>query len=69
MKACYMGIDASKGYADFVIVNQHKKTMVENFQLDDTFEGHSQLFEILNRFFCRTTSGNLICRRGKYRGL
>lgn len=50
MQAFYMGIDASKGYADFVILNKQKKTMVENFQLDDTFEGHSQLYETLNRF-------------------
>jgi transposase len=50
MKAFYLGIDASKGYADFVILNQQKQTMVNNFQLDDTFEGHSQLYEIVNQF-------------------
>ena len=50
MKSFYLGIDVSKGYADFVIIDQQKKTVVENFQLDDTFEGHSQLYEIVNRF-------------------
>lgn len=50
MKSFYLGIDVSKGYADFVIIDQHKKTVVENFQLDDTFEGHSQMYEIVNRF-------------------
>ena len=43
MKSFYLGIDVSKGYADFVIINQQKKTVVENFQLDDTFDGHSRL--------------------------
>jgi len=50
MKSFYLGIDVSKGYADFVIIDQQKKAVVENFQLDDTFEGHSQLYEIVSRF-------------------
>jgi len=50
MKSFYLGIDVSKGYADFVIINQQKKPVVENFQLDDTFDGHSQLYEIVSRF-------------------
>jgi transposase len=45
-----MGIDVSKGYADFVIINQQKQPMVKNFQLDDTFDGHSHLYEIVSRF-------------------
>lgn len=50
MKSFYMGIDVSKGYADFVIVDSHKKPVVKNFQLDDTFDGHSRLYEIVSRF-------------------
>lgn len=50
MTSFYMGIDVSKGYADFVILNQQKRPVEENFQLDDTFQGHSQLYEILDRF-------------------
>ncbi len=50
MKAFYLGIDVSKGYADFVILNSQKQPVVKNFQLDDTFEGHSCLYDILNRF-------------------
>lgn len=50
MKSFYLGIDVSKGYADFVIIDQLKKTVVKNFQLDDTFEGHSQLYEIVSKF-------------------
>jgi transposase len=51
MQTFYLGIDASKGYADFIIVNSQKKVVVENFQLDDTFEGHCLLYELLSRFF------------------
>ncbi len=50
MTSFYLGIDVSKGYADFVILNHQKRPVMENFQLDDTFQGHSQLYEILNRF-------------------
>jgi len=50
MKSFYMGIDVSKGYADFVIINQQKQPVVKSFQLDDTFDGHSRLHEIISRF-------------------
>ena len=50
MTSFYLGIDVSKGYADFVILNRQKRPVMENFQLDDTFQGHSQLYEILERF-------------------
>ena len=50
MKSFYLGIDVSKGYADFVIINQKKQPVVENFQLDDTFESHSRLYAILQEF-------------------
>lgn len=46
----FLGIDASKGYCDFVMLNANKQTVIENFQLDDTFEGHSRLYELLRRF-------------------
>jgi transposase len=46
----YLGIDVSKGYADFVIINDKKKTVLESFQLDDTFDGHSCLCSELSRF-------------------
>ena len=50
MKAFYLGIDVSKGYSDFVILDFKKVPVVKGFQLDDTFEGHSRLYEILKRF-------------------
>ena len=50
MQTFYLGIDVSKGYADFIILNKQKKVVVENFQLDDTFEGHCLLYEYLMSF-------------------
>jgi transposase len=50
MTPFYLGIDVSKGYADFVILNLLKQPVMQNFQLDDTFQGHSRLYEILEQF-------------------
>ena len=50
-KNYYLGIDVSKGYADFVILDAQKQPVEENFQLDDTFEGHALLYEKLSQFF------------------
>ena len=48
-----MGIDISKGYADFVILDAKKNVVEPNFQLDDTFGSHCKLFDILKLFFER----------------
>lgn len=50
MQSFYLGGDVSKGYSDFVILNAQKQTVMKNFQLDDTFDGHCQLYSILDRF-------------------
>jgi len=50
MNDYFLGIDASKGYSDFVMLDGKKQTVIDNFQLDDTFDGHSQLYELLRRF-------------------
>jgi transposase len=50
MKPFYMGVDVSKGYADFMILDCKKHPVAEAFQLDDTFEGHQSLYKILGRF-------------------
>lgn len=50
MNQYFLGIDASKGYSDFVMLNTKKQPVVENFQLDDTFEGHGHLYEFLHSF-------------------
>jgi transposase len=51
MNQYYLGGDASKGYADFVILDANKQVMIENFQLDDTHEGHCKLYEAIELFF------------------
>ena len=43
----YLGGDASKGYTDWIIISEKKKKLLENFQLDDTFEGHHELFKAI----------------------
>ena len=55
----FMGIDVSKGYADLKILDKRKKIVEENFQLDDTFEGHNKLFEILSNFFTQHPDSKL----------
>jgi len=47
MESYFMGIDVSKGYADFVILDAKKNIVEPNFQLDDTFKSHCKLFDIL----------------------
>ncbi|GBD87549.1 transposase IS116/IS110/IS902 family protein [bacterium BMS3Abin03] len=55
----YLGIDVSKGYADFIILNQEKQVVEDNFQLDDTFEGHNQLFKFLTDFFANYSEAKI----------
>ena len=49
MAAYYLGIDVSKGYADFTVIDENHNTVEPAFQLDDTFEGHRQLYQVLTR--------------------
>ncbi len=51
MEQYFLGIDVSKGYADFTILNSKKECVEENFQLDDTFDGHGRLHERLVKFY------------------
>ena len=50
MNQYFLGIDASKGYSDFVMLNAKKQPVIKNFQLDDTFDGHARLYERLGSF-------------------
>ena len=47
MKCYYLGCDVSKGYADFIVLDEKKREVISVFQLDDIPEGHSCLREIL----------------------
>ena len=51
MDTYYLGIDVSKGYADFMILDGNKQRVEDSFQLDDTFSGHCLLYERLVEFF------------------
>ena len=59
MKPFYLGTDVSKGYADFMIINSKKQPVVQGFQLDDTFDGHRSLYNILGRFFAEHPDATL----------
>lgn len=47
----YLGGDVSKGYCDFLIINETKEIIEDNFQLDDNFYGHKKLENFLKKFF------------------
>jgi transposase len=47
----FLGCDVSKGYADFVLLDAHKKVVESGFQLDDTSEGHAKLCAFLKDFY------------------
>jgi transposase len=59
MKPFYMGTDVSKGYADFMIIDAQKKPVIKGFQLDDTFEGHQSLYNIVGRFLSEHSNAML----------
>ena len=60
METFYLGCDVSKGYADFVIINDKKEIVKKNFQLDDTSVGHNKLITRLDNFF-KKHPGTQIC--------
>ena len=43
----FLGIDVSKGYADFLLLDQYKKVLEEPFQLSDTKDGRSELKKLI----------------------
>ena len=46
----FLGGDVSKGYADWVILSEKKQAVLENFQLDDTHDGHCKLYSMLEGY-------------------
>lgn len=57
----YLGIDVSKGYADFALLNAEKKLIENVFQLDDTRQGHDHLYEQLALLIRNHGIGQLYC--------
>lgn len=49
MKAGYIGIDVSKGYSDFVVLNALFEPVGKPIQFDDTRDGHQRLLKWLKR--------------------
>jgi transposase len=50
-KIGYLGIDVSKGYSDFLILNSSKEVVEPPFRLYDVVEGQQQLGKILDGLF------------------
>lgn len=46
-KKGYLGIDVSKGYADFLLLNNESQVMEEGFQLQDNKEGRQKLKDLI----------------------
>lgn len=59
MQPYYMGLDVSKGYADFMIIDRHKQPVIKGFQLDDTFDGHHRLYNVLQDFLANHPGSTL----------
>lgn len=60
MKA-FLGIDVSKGYADFVLLNHAGKKLEDTLQLDDTIEGHQYLKSWISVFIEQYSITQLDC--------
>ena len=59
MSDFFFGIDASKGYSNFVMLDSLKRCVEDDFQLDDTFDGHQKLYRILSEFCVRNPKANI----------
>lgn len=55
----FFGIDVSKGYSNFVMLDSSKLCVEDDFQLDDTFDGHQKLYSILSEFCVRHPKANI----------
>jgi len=57
----YLGIDVSKGYSDFVLMNSSQELLEGLFQLDDTFKGHEQLKALLKKYVSKMPGIEIFC--------
>ncbi len=57
----YVGIDVSKGYSDFVILNQELQVLTKPVQFDDTRKGHQRLIRWLGRCMDAHNLDRLYC--------
>lgn len=47
----FLGIDVSKGYADFILLDSERNVLEESFQLDDNKAGRKKLAELIKDWF------------------
>ena len=57
----YLGIDISKGYADFVLLSDQLIQVDQTFQLDDTRQGHEHLASWLATLYKRHPDLHVDC--------
>lgn len=57
----YLGIDVSKGYADFVLLTEQLTRQEKTFQLDDTNKGHQCLKKWIAKLFKQHPGLELYC--------
>lgn len=57
----YLGIDVSKGYADFALYSEDLDPVEDVFQLDDTRQGHDQLVRWLEKLVKRNPGLKIDC--------
>ena len=50
MQKYFLGGDVSKGYADFIILDEKRAVCEKHFILDDTADGHKQLRQVVKNF-------------------
>ena len=55
----FMGIDVSKGYADFSVLDVRKREVIKPFQLYDVFQEHEALGDIVQKLVDDHQSGQL----------
>src|ERR1035437_4918290 len=58
---CYLGIDVSKGYADFILLDQNKTKLEDIFLLDDNRTGHDVLKKQLDKLIKQHRISMLYC--------
>lgn len=57
----FLGIDVSKGYADFVLLDGNKALLAQGFKLYDTRKGHDELLKKLSRVKSDYDLEKLVC--------
>ena len=60
-KEFFLGVDVSKGYADFALMDDNLELAEPCFQLDDTNLGHEKLREIIETYFLSNPEMELYC--------